>query len=661
MAKIEYWIQIENRPWDVCPHNKDRMTGEDIKTREGTEPIEVMLTSPGTGKTRKVKMFKPLTDKDGAIDALILRRYKPPTKKNQSDAWTVPDDRKVSPWDLNEPDPTDKGTMGTIPGPVIECNVGDKVIVHFRNLDMRTKSVTKTVTTTKTIHTTCKETEDFIDARGKPHHFTVNYPCDKTVTETHKVTTQVQLALKTRTHSLHPHGFAFLAAHDGAYPLSPQDKPNKLPNGQVVSDGQPVGSEHGLWAQMGVKDFKQGDRVPPGATFNYTWIAGAPSEDDPGTIEPWPTTAGVWLYHDHSICDMDNVNLGAIGIIVIHNPDDENQEVDIRKASNPDKLDPDFLPGGSATGPVTFATRPLSKALSYFAPPSKALYLQLFHALTGLGAMGGVLINGRQYLGNTPTMIAGPETLMRFGVIGMGNDFHTFHIHGHRWVVPGANGIAVAPQNPDGSENPDSIQNSPQTKAVSQFEDTRTFGPANSFVFTIQEGEFFGARDDDPTGEFHMHCHVLMHMGMGMMGSLLILPIRLGKDGLPKDGGPVSKLPEGVPCLSDMGGGGMGGNGGTMKATVDVLDSSFSKQVINVASGAQVTFNFKTAPHTVATTSHTNADAITITKDPNGDPSQISQAIPAGQTRTVTIQGSSGGKINYECGIHLFTGTINII
>jgi plastocyanin len=224
-------------------------------------------------------MFKPLTDKDGAIDALILRRYKPPTKKNQSDAWTVPDDRKVNPWDLNEPDPTDKGTMGTIPGPVIECNVGDKVIVHFRNLDMRTKSVTKTVTTTKTIHTTCKETEDF---------------------------------------------------------------------------------------------------------------------------------------------------------------------------------------------------------------------------------------------------------------------------------------------------------------------------------------------------------------------------------------------PEGVPCLSDMGGGGMGGNGGTMKATVDVLDSSFSPQVINVASGAQVTFNFKTAPHTVATTSHTNADAITITKDPNGDPSQISQAIPAGQTRTVTIQGSSGGKINYECGIHKFTGTINI-
>jgi len=34
----------------------------------------------------------------------------------------------------------------------------------------------------------------------------------------------------------------------------------------------------------------------------------------------WPTTAGVWLYHDHSICDMENVQQGAIGLVVIRNP-----------------------------------------------------------------------------------------------------------------------------------------------------------------------------------------------------------------------------------------------------------------------------------------------------------------------------------------------------
>src|SRR6266496_1941694 len=208
MEPVEYWIQIENRPWDVCPHNKDRMTGQDIKTREGTDPVEVTLSSPGTGKTRKVKMFKPLTDQDGAINALILRRYKPPTKKNQSDAWTVPDDRKVNPWDLNEPDPTDKGTMGTIPGPVIECNVGDKVIVHFRNLDKRQHLVKQTHTTTTTTKTTEQQTGE---EKGEPKGKIVSVD-----TETHTETVLVpeDLPVLMRTHSLHPHGFAFRAIHD---------------------------------------------------------------------------------------------------------------------------------------------------------------------------------------------------------------------------------------------------------------------------------------------------------------------------------------------------------------------------------------------------------------------------------------------------------------
>ena len=48
----------------------------------------------------------------------------------------------------------------------------------------------------------------------------------------------------------------------------------------------------------------------------------------------------------------------------------------------------------------------------------------------------GMCINGRKYLGNAPTLVAGPKTRMRFGVLGMGETFHTFHIRraslGHR-------------------------------------------------------------------------------------------------------------------------------------------------------------------------------------------------------------------------------------
>jgi hypothetical protein len=288
----EFWIQIENRPWDVCPRNIDRITGQDIKTREttggspGPVPVSVFLPSVNGGLGHNVTMFKPLRDSGKIADALILRRYKPPTKADKSDAWTVPDDRKINPWDLNEPDPSEGGTMGTIPGPTIECNVGDQVIVHFRNMDKRKNS------------------------DGSP------FPMEK------------------RCHSLHPHGFVFKPVSDGAYPLSPPDP------------SQSVGGEAAVWA--GVPGFsgtfKKGDRVPPGGTYTYEW----------NTFK-WPSTAGVWLYHDHSICDDENIELGAIGIIVIHNPADTEQEVDIREQANPDLLDPAFLPGGSPTGaPIVF-------------------------------------------------------------------------------------------------------------------------------------------------------------------------------------------------------------------------------------------------------------------------------------------------------------------
>ena len=77
-------------------------------TSAGTLPtlplVQVGLHSPITGVSRTQIVNRPIGG-----DALILRRY---TKD-----WKAPDDRKVNPWDLNEPDPTDAGTMGTIPGP----------------------------------------------------------------------------------------------------------------------------------------------------------------------------------------------------------------------------------------------------------------------------------------------------------------------------------------------------------------------------------------------------------------------------------------------------------------------------------------------------------------------------------------------------------------
>ncbi|HKC65646.1 MAG TPA: multicopper oxidase domain-containing protein [Pyrinomonadaceae bacterium] len=629
MATIDIWIQIENHAWDTVPHRFDRMTGQDFNSGS----VLVNLTSPVTHATRSnVRMYKPLMDGANVGEALILRRYTP--------NWAAPDDRKVNPWDLNEPDPTDSGTMGTIPGPVIECNVGDSVLVHFRNMDSRA---------------------------GK--------------------------SVKARAHSLHPHGFVFKPTSDGAYPLTPPDTT------QPVA-GPP--DETALWTAVGVTGpNKMGDRVPPGGTFTYEW-----------NTFGWPTTAGVWLYHDHSICDMENVNLGAIGIIIIHNPADTNNDFTISAAD---------LPGGSLTGsPVVITCFPFPTPLpigilphdltslgsirglstdmggtggmggmspmaetltgaggkkpkppaaapkratnvgppvlerlidrggmlleadlkftsiarfcvrNYRTPPSKALYLQLFHELTGAP---GMAINGRVFLGNTPTMVAGTGTLMRFGVVGMGDaSFHTFHIHGHRWIIPGPHGNVPNP----------AIQNSPMDTPVSQFEDTRIFGPANSFVFTINgaSGSFMRAgspSSDDAKGEWHMHCHVLAHMMSGMMGSLLIIG----------GGETAGALPMGEPCPTGM---------TAQPNTVTVKNIAFSPSMLAVPSGTTVIFDFQESPHTVTTTGRTGAaSAIEINGGPGGNnPANAGVPVPFPPEvqKSVVVTGNPGDMINYMCGIH---------
>lgn len=722
----DIWIQLENRAWDIAPWRIDRMTGLSVAAAATSKSI----TSPETGITRSVDMWSPLAE-----DALILRRY--------TANWAAPDDRKVNPWDRNEPNPTDSGTMGTIPGPVIECRLGETVTVHFRNKDARS---------------------------GK--------------------------SVATRTHSLHPHGFVFDPRYDGAYPLSPPDPT------------QPVGAEAALWSAAGVTGFKRGDRVPPGGTFQYTWQ----------TIG-WPTTAGVWLYHDHSICDMDNVALGAIGIIVIHNPADPEDlvigdadlpggsfvgNVWVRRCfpfpfevgvlphdlirlgrispihqpppimTTPDTgvmppgghagmaagmemiaavgglagMPVDHLPGGSAQPLLAAARRTamqagaqpipraqilpgagaksadtdgtefhpldadslstaheahtkrgesppdqhdvaghtgtnegseaaqqqsppdvqrhgggvheptLARSLQigdlvlelnpeltkftvfcprfYRTPPAKAQYLLLFHHMPGVG----MCINGRKFLGNTPTVIAGPQTNMRFGVVGMGNvdGFHTFHLHGHRWTLNGPHG-----------NNRAAIQGSVQDTPVSQFEDTRTFGPANSFAFTIKEGSlngvpsFMGAPPGAAVGEWHMHCHVLNHMMDGMMGSLLVI-----------NGGEfVTALPSGEPCEMDA----------VPTNTVVVKNTAFTPNALAVAPGTVVVFDFQEANHTVMTTANVNADPINISQNhPPGAFNPV-DAVVAGTQRSVTITGNVGGTINYECGIHgaFMSGTISII
>jgi FtsP/CotA-like multicopper oxidase with cupredoxin domain len=93
--------------------------------------------------------------------------------------------------------------------------------------------------------------------------------------------------------------------------------------------------------------------------------------------------------------------------------------------------------------------------------------------------LGFMTINGRAFVGNTPTFKARIGELVQWDVLAIGNDHHTFHIHGHRWKQNG------------------------------EWIDTKSLGPAESFHFRIRE---------DARGTWLYHCHVEGHMPAGMIG-----------------------------------------------------------------------------------------------------------------------------------------------
>ena len=158
--------------------------------------------------------------------------------------------------------------------------------------------------------------------------------------------------------------------------------------------------------------------VKVGQSYTYRLFAGHDS-------------VGVWPYHDHSPSMDDSIAGGMFGMLSILG----------RHEQAPDReFEVVFSPFGSKF----------------------------------------MAIDGRAFVGNTPVFRSTVGDLVQWDVMAMGSDFHTFHVHGHRWI--GAGGVP---------------------------RDTQTVGPAESFRFRW--------REQDP-GTWLYHCHVEDHMMRGMIG-----------------------------------------------------------------------------------------------------------------------------------------------
>jgi FtsP/CotA-like multicopper oxidase with cupredoxin domain len=174
---------------------------------------------------------------------------------------------------------------------------------------------------------------------------------------------------------------------------------------------------------------RAGGFVAPGEEFTYTW-------------ECVPESVGVWPYHDHGPNHTLNTFRGMFGAVVIRPKGDPGPDVE------------------------------------------QVLFLhQLQPPVTGL-SRSFQCINGRAFAGNTPTIRAKVGQSVALHAIGMDNNFHDFHIHGHRW-----------------------------RDASGAFVDTPAVGPSETVTARFVE--------DNP-GRWLYHCHVFSHQDAGMAGWYLV-------------------------------------------------------------------------------------------------------------------------------------------
>jgi FtsP/CotA-like multicopper oxidase with cupredoxin domain len=187
--------------------------------------------------------------------------------------------------------------------------------------------------------------------------------------------------------------------------------------------------------------------VAPGRSRTYVIKAHAPSARPDGTIDPG--SAGYWHYHDHcrgTTHGTDGIRRGAFGALIV------------RRAGDP-------------------------------VPDRKPFVVVMSDPQT---------INLRK-APNTPIFEANQGERVEFVVIGHGENFHTFHLHGHRWAETRTGAVSSLSE-----------------AQTVRLRDNETVGPADSFGFQVIAGEGVGP------GAWMYHCHVQSHSDSGMEGLFVV-------------------------------------------------------------------------------------------------------------------------------------------
>jgi DNA-binding beta-propeller fold protein YncE/plastocyanin len=210
------------------------------------------------------------------------------------------------------------------------------------------------------------------------------------------------------------------------------------------------------------------------SSVTYDWFAGA------GTVGAWP-------YHDHTFKENEvgSEDLGLFGTVIVNPAKDDHDE----------PLIGGFVNTSGDIVDVPFSD--IEKDFILWMVSSETLGTSIFYGMEIEYDSNGV---GKQTaLWTNPPLYAEDESKVRFHVLGMGDEVHAFHLHGHRWAE--------------------------DTNTSSDIIDVEEITPLQRKTFVVQvsdNGDLGG--DARSTEGWMYHCHVFPHMEEGMSGMLHVLP-----------------------------------------------------------------------------------------------------------------------------------------
>ncbi len=259
-------------------------------------------------------------------------------------------------------------------------------------------------------------------------------------------------------HSVHPHGVRYAPDSDGGWMDDAPDRP--------------------------------GTAVPYQGTYTYTWLC------VPGSVGSWP-------YHDHAAPQsIPRTADGSAGTGSSGGGTGSSGGTGGTSGSGSggpgDGSGSDATSAGHGPGGTGMKVMEIGAQLGMFGmlavtdagtPEVDQEFVLFFHDVSA-GVVPSLqhelaLCNGGAFVDNAPTFTARAGDRVRWRVATLGDDFHVFHVHGHRW------------------------------RTADGWTDSQLLGPSTTLTIEYLE--------DNP-GDWIYHCHVAMHMMHGMAGRYRVTP-----------------------------------------------------------------------------------------------------------------------------------------